>query len=97
MVRLIMLSRLLNVLNVVYVACLVFGTMIAAVFIQFADYRWIFFLTSILGIPAAFVCLILVPAPQSAQRDNGMVFSSRLHKLKKLDLAGVSILTGAVK
>lgn len=92
-----MLSLFPNVLNVVFVTCLVFGTMIAAVFIQFADYRWIFFFSSMLGIPAALVCLVLVPAPRSAQRDNGAVFSSRLHKLKKLDLAGVSILTGAVK
>ncbi|KAL1940391.1 hypothetical protein VTO73DRAFT_8963 [Trametes versicolor] len=74
----------------------VFGTMIAAVFIQFADYRWIFFFSSMLGIPAALVCLILVPAPRSDQRDDGAPMSSRLHKLKMLDLAGVSILTVAL-
>ncbi|KAI0628440.1 MFS general substrate transporter [Trametes polyzona] len=39
----------------------VFGTMVAAVFIQFASYKWIFFLTTILGIPASIVCLLLVP------------------------------------
>ncbi|KAI0666963.1 MFS general substrate transporter [Trametes maxima] len=75
----------------------VFGTMISAVFIQFASYRWVFFFTTIVGVPAAVVCLLLVPPAQ----DNGIqsgdhAAASWLKKLRKLDLVGVTVLTAAL-
>ncbi|OSC97055.1 MFS general substrate transporter [Trametes coccinea BRFM310] len=76
----------------------VFGTMISAVFIEFASYRWVFFFTTIIGVPAAAVCLVLVPSSDSEgnteQDKRGS--ASWLQRLKKLDQVGVAFLTVAL-
>ena len=76
---------------------IVFGTMISAIFVEFADYRWIFWLTAIVGVPAALVCIALIPSredkQQTANTEDGKP-SSRLTNLRKLDLVGVTSLTG---
>ena len=71
------------------------NTMIAAVFIEFASYRWVFFFTTIVGIPASIVCLLLVPRDEGQGQEETVSFKARLQKMKKLDLVGVTLLTGA--
>ena len=72
----------------------VFGTMVSAVFIQFASYRWIFFFTTIVGVPAALLCIILIPAQEQKPTVGTTMIQSQFERIKRLDLIGVSILTG---
>ena len=64
--------------------------MISAVFLQFADYRWIFWFTAIIGVPAATACLILIPSQEDRAINR---IQGRIAKLKKLDLLGVFVIT----
>ncbi len=70
----------------------VFGTMISAVFVEYANYRWIFWFTTIIAVPAAVFCLFLIP--NHDDKPSSATAGSRLAGLKKLDLVGVSVLTG---
>ncbi|KAI0653606.1 MFS general substrate transporter [Cubamyces menziesii] len=79
----------------------VFGTMISAVFIQFASYRWVFFFTTIVGVPASAVCWLLVPEREDPvhEKTTHEVESSIkmwVRKLRRLDLVGVTMLTVAL-
>ena len=73
---------------------LVYGTMISAVFIEFADYRWIFFFTTLIAIPSAIVCMFLIPSQDTGSEDVKSEVISRVENLRKLDLVGVTGLTG---
>ena len=73
--------------------------MISAVFIQFASYRWVFFFTTIVGVPASAVCWLLVPEREDPvhEKTTHEVESSIkmwVRKLRRLDLVGVTMLTG---
>ncbi|TFK84532.1 MFS general substrate transporter [Polyporus arcularius HHB13444] len=72
----------------------VFGTMISAVFVEYANYRWIFWFTTIIAVPAAVFCLFLIP--NHDDKPSSATAGSRLAGLKKLDLVGVSVLTVAL-
>ncbi|RPD57986.1 MFS general substrate transporter [Lentinus tigrinus ALCF2SS1-7] len=75
----------------------VFGTMISAVFVEFANYRWIFWFTTVIAVPAAVSCLFLIPSrDDNSSTGDAPLIGSRLAGLKKLDLVGVSILTVAL-
>ena len=68
--------------------------MISAVFLQFADYRWIFWFTAIIGVPAATACLLLIPSQEDRAVDPAINdIQGRIAKLKKLDLLGVFVIT----
>ena len=72
--------------------------MISALFVEFADYRWIFWFTTIVGIPAALLCVVLIPSQDQDQVPVGDVAENvkeRFAKLRRLDLVGVIGLTGA--
>ncbi|OBZ65921.1 hypothetical protein A0H81_14087 [Grifola frondosa] len=70
----------------------VFGAVISALFVQFASYHWVFFFVTILAVPAAAACILLIP-PQT-KAENARLSTSA--KVKKLDLVGVTILTAAL-
>ncbi|KAH9888529.1 MFS general substrate transporter [Cubamyces lactineus] len=81
----------------------VFGTMISAVFIQFASYRWVFFFTTIVGVPASAVCWLLVPEQdrlgvhEKTIGGSGSSFKTWMRNLRRLDLVvGVTVLTVAL-
>ncbi len=73
----------------------VFGTMISAVFVEYANYRWIFWFTTVIAVPASVFCLFLIPNHDDKPLSATTVptAGSRLVGLKKLDLVGVSVLT----
>ena len=62
---------------------IVLGLVIGAIFVQYASWRWIFWFLAILAIPAATLCLLLIPA-QEGKKDEKANF----------DFIGVSTLTG---
>ncbi|KZV88947.1 MFS general substrate transporter [Exidia glandulosa HHB12029] len=67
----------------------VLGLIIGAIFIEFANWHWVFYLAAIISIPIAGVCAFMVPAqppPEDIEE----------RKLKNLDLPGIAILTSAV-
>jgi MFS family permease len=58
--------------------------MVGAIFVQYASWRWIFWLIAIIALPIAAACIYLIPATPS--RDDS--------KVSQLDFVGVSTLTG---
>lgn len=75
----------------------VLGSIISAAFIQFASYRWIFFLVTVLAIPSAALCMSMIPpgnsettSPSSLRNRLGM----HMEKIRRLDPVGVSLFTG---
>ncbi|EJD50836.1 MFS general substrate transporter [Auricularia subglabra TFB-10046 SS5] len=67
----------------------VLGLIVGAVFIQYANWHWVFYLAGIIAIPIGGVCALMVPK-QPEPED----ISER--KLRNLDLPGIGILTSAV-
>ena len=83
-----------GVTSFTYYACAtVFGTIISALFVEFADYRWIFWFTTILAIPAAILCIVLVPSQERPSEESRSA-QRRVENLKKLDVVVVTDLTG---
>ncbi|KAI0692857.1 MFS general substrate transporter [Cerioporus squamosus] len=76
----------------------VFGTMISAMFVEFATYRWIFWFTTVIAVPTAVFCLFLIPSQDDkpSSETAAPMAGSRLASLKRLDLVGVTILTVAM-
>ena len=72
----------------------VFGTMISAVFVEFATYRWIFWFTTVIAVPAALFCVVLIPSQEKRRVPDVDAVKARLANLRRLDLVGVSVLTG---
>ena len=74
-----------------------FGSILSAVFVQLADYRRIFFCTTVLAVPSALLCIPLIPTQigtDGAAETGGARPPSNLEKIRRLDLGGVRILTG---
>jgi len=71
----------------------VLGAIISALFIQFANYHWIFYFTALLAIPAALLCILVIPSQPDVPEEKRVSVAA---KLKYLDLIGVSILTAAL-
>jgi MFS family permease len=70
----------------------VLGLIIGAIFVEYANWRWVFWFATIIALPVAAMCALLVPK-QVATGDR--VQPSR-EKLRRLDIPGVSTLTCAL-
>ncbi|THH31696.1 hypothetical protein EUX98_g2500 [Antrodiella citrinella] len=68
------------------------GLIIGAIFVQFADWRWVFWFVALVAIPVAGFCVVFIPPYES--RDTAA--STGYAKWRSLDLGGVSILTAAL-
>ncbi|KAF8599784.1 MFS general substrate transporter [Ceratobasidium sp. AG-I] len=64
----------------------VLGTIVGAILVQYASWRWIFWLIAMVSIPAATACIFLIPQ-SSGRKDT---------KISELDMFGVSILIAAI-
>ncbi|KAF8756089.1 MFS general substrate transporter [Rhizoctonia solani] len=64
----------------------VLGTIIGAILVEYASWRWIFWIIAIISIPAAAACVFLIP---SSPRNNKA-------KASQLDALGVFILIAAI-
>ncbi|KAL5639305.1 hypothetical protein ACGC1H_006720 [Rhizoctonia solani] len=64
----------------------VLGTIVGAILVEYASWRWIFWVISIISIPAATACIFLIPA--SPRRKEA--------KASQLDALGVMILIAAI-
>ncbi|KAG8720151.1 hypothetical protein FRC09_010038 [Ceratobasidium sp. 395] len=64
----------------------VLGTMVGAIFVQYASWRWIFWLIAMIALPIAAACILLIPTVPS--HDGA--------KVSQLDFIGVSTLTAAI-
>jgi predicted MFS family arabinose efflux permease len=60
-------------------------------FVQWASFHWVFWFVGIIAIPVALACLFIIP-PEIAKSEDKP--NTRIAKWKRLDLIGVSILTG---
>ncbi|KAJ3528558.1 hypothetical protein NM688_g7983 [Phlebia brevispora] len=69
----------------------VLGLIIGAIFVQFANWSWVFWFVAIIAIPIGLVCFFLVPNPHRA-----VDVKPAKGRWKSLDLAGISILTSAL-
>jgi predicted MFS family arabinose efflux permease len=59
--------------------------MVGAIFVQYASWRWIFWLIAMIALPIAAACIYLIPTTPS-HADS---------KISQLDFVGVSTLTGS--
>ncbi|QRV97382.1 major facilitator superfamily transporter [Ceratobasidium sp. AG-Ba] len=64
----------------------VLGTIVGALLVQYASWRWIFWLIAIVSIPAATACIFLIP--KTTGRKGA--------KLSQLDVIGISLLIAAI-
>ena len=67
------------------------GLLIGAIFVQYASWPWLFYLTSMLAIPIAIACILLIPRIKTKESDEPAA-----RKAKGLDVIGVSTLTIAL-
>ncbi|KAI0043880.1 MFS general substrate transporter [Auriscalpium vulgare] len=65
----------------------VLGIIIGGIFVQWANWRWIYYFTCMLGVPIGVISIILVP--QSAPRTGKQSW-------RRLDLGGVAMLTTSI-
>lgn len=68
----------------------VLGLIIGAIFVQFANWSWVFWFVAILAIPIGGLCMWLAPTPRRG------IDEPQSQRWKQLDLGGVSILTAAL-
>ncbi|CAE6414164.1 unnamed protein product [Rhizoctonia solani] len=66
--------------------CSVLGTIIGAILVEYASWRWIFWIIAIISIPAAIACIFLIPGSPSRKEA----------KASQLDAFGVFILIAAI-
>ncbi|KAG1895789.1 major facilitator superfamily domain-containing protein [Suillus fuscotomentosus] len=69
------------------------GFLIAAMFVQWASYHWVFWFVAIVAVPAALACAFIIPPEIANTKDN---LEHAAAKWKSLDLLGVTILTVAL-
>lgn len=69
----------------------VLGVMIGAIFVQYASWHWIFWSLTLITIPIALLCIIVVPP--SSQSEATSDLQSKVSKFKSLDLLGIGLLT----
>ncbi|KAH8105286.1 MFS general substrate transporter [Cristinia sonorae] len=70
------------------------GIILGAIFVQYADWRWVFWFVALIAIPVAGLCVVLIPNPRSESR--GLAGTSGYARWRSLDMVGVSILTAAL-
>ncbi|GBE80918.1 major facilitator superfamily domain-containing protein [Sparassis latifolia] len=68
------------------------GAIISALFVDFANFHWIFYFVTILAVPSAVACIVLIPPQDKSESDN----LTAKEKLRNLDLVGVGVLTAAL-
>ncbi|KAG8734428.1 hypothetical protein FRC12_018535, partial [Ceratobasidium sp. 428] len=64
----------------------ILGTIIGALFVQYASWRWVFWIIAVVALPIAIACIFLIPT--TPRRDDT--------KASQLDFVGVSTLTAAI-
>ena len=69
---------------------IVLGLIIGAIFVQYANWSWVFWFVAILAIPIGGLCLWLAPTPRRG------IDEPLTQRWKQLDLGGVSILTASL-
>ncbi|KAG8684069.1 hypothetical protein FRC09_015640 [Ceratobasidium sp. 395] len=62
------------------------STIIGALFVQYASWRWVFWIIAVIALPIAVACIFLIPT--TPRRDDT--------KVSQLDFVGVSTLTAAI-
>ena len=67
------------------------GLIISAIFVQFANWSWIFWFIAVVCMPIAGLCVFLIPQQETIPHG---IASPKGAEWKSLDLPGVSILTG---
>lgn len=71
---------------------LVFGLLVGALFVEFVSWDWVFFFTAIVSGVVSISFLLLVP---NVQRNNIQeTRTERILRFKRIDLFGVSMMTG---
>ena len=68
---------------------LVLGLIIGAIFVQYANWSWVFWFVALVALPISAVCCFLVPSPHRVVDD-----LPTKGRWRTLDLGGVSVLTG---
>ncbi|KAH7099621.1 MFS general substrate transporter [Auriculariales sp. MPI-PUGE-AT-0066] len=68
----------------------VLGLIVGALFVEYANWRWVFYLAGIISIPIAVICALVVPKQPISEE----ILAQR--KLKNLDLPGIAILTSGI-
>ena len=71
-------------------AFVVLGLIIGAIFIEFANWSWVFWFVALVAIPIAGICTFLIPPQLKREVED----QHQVAKWKSLDLVGISILTG---
>jgi len=80
-----LLGRILILINIS-----VLGLIIGAIFVEYTSWRWVFWFLTLITIPLAVVCMVIIPAQPA--RTAGL--QSKVSKFKSLDVVGVTLLTG---
>ncbi|KAI6013926.1 hypothetical protein BKA83DRAFT_2171910 [Pisolithus microcarpus] len=70
----------------------VLGFLVGAMFVQWASYRWAFWLVGIVAVPAGLVCMFIMPRNTTTVENH----DRSVAKWRVLDIVGVSILTAAI-
>lgn len=70
----------------------VLGAIISALFVQYANFHWIFYFVTIIAVPSAAACIFLIPPQEQSEADQ-LTFRE---KFRNLDVVGVSVLTAAL-
>ncbi|KAI6122316.1 major facilitator superfamily domain-containing protein [Pisolithus croceorrhizus] len=70
----------------------VLGFLVGAMFVQWASYRWAFWLVGIVAVPAGLICMVIIPRNATTMENH----DCSVAKWRTLDIIGVSILTAAI-
>ncbi|TFY61732.1 hypothetical protein EVG20_g6946 [Dentipellis fragilis] len=70
----------------------VLGFIIGGIFSQFASWHWVFWFVTLISLPVAALCLLLIPDQPRRPIDD----LPRWTRFKRLDIVGVAILTAAL-
>lgn len=63
---------------------IVLGTIVGAILVEYASWRWIFWLIAIIAVPIAILCVVLIPQTPRNEENKKSTF----------DFVGVFLLTG---
>lgn len=66
------------------------GLIIGALFVSFASWPWVFYFVALVGTSTALLAFVLTPKSKSKK----LTHKERVEKFKRLDIIGVSLLTG---
>ena len=72
---------------------IVLGVIIGAIFVQFTTWRWVFWFTAVLALPASAGAIFLIPSRLDESKGHRKRLAEKLHEL---DILGVMLLTVAL-